>query len=515
MTAIPPRSIELWAQKKPHEAAIAEGSDSLTWAELDNAANRAAHALRALGIGPADVVAVRMHPRIEWGVVAGALAKIGCAMVGLNYRLTPEEIRHVIADSKTTVLVCDDAQPAQLLSALEGLPIKLAISADVDCSGFVPYARLLEGRGEKLYAEADPRLIIYTSGTTGQPKGVELDRSAEMDEAALREFLKNRVIYTPFSDHDVTLINMPFHHAAGPMQFWASMAQGNKVVLQRRFDAEDTLRIIAEHRVSHWTAVPTMFKRIAALPHTVQDAADRSSLREIRTGTAPITHELKDWILRYFGEHLLHEVYGASEIGVVAVLRPEMQRHKPASCGLPLPYAKIEIRDAEGCELPAGQAGEMWVKSPVTISGYLNAPPLGPDTLDANGFFRTGDVGYKDEDGFLYITDRAKDMIIAGGVNIYPAEIEAVLQRHPVVLDAAVIGVPDDEFGERVFAFCELKPGKSIDGAALIAHCEPLLASYKRPRQVFIMDELPRNAMGKLLKKDLRAPYWKGKARQV
>ncbi|SOZ64401.1 Long-chain-fatty-acid--CoA ligase LcfB [Cupriavidus taiwanensis] len=515
MTAISPRSIEHWAQKKPDEVAVAEGASSLTWAQLDDAANRAAHALRARGIGPADVVAVRTHPRIEWAVVTGALAKLGCAMVGLNYRLTPGEIRHVIADSKATVVVCDDAEPARLVAALEGLPIRLAISVDADCPGFERYQRLLEGTGEKLYAQADPRLIIYTSGTTGQPKGVELDRSAEMDEASLREFLKNRVIYTPFSDHDVTLINMPFHHAAGPMQFWASMAQGNKVVLQRRFDAEDTLRIIAEHRVSHWTAVPTMFKRIEALPPAVRDAADRSSLREIRTGTAPITHELKDWILRYFGEDRLHEVYGASEIGVVAVLRPEMQRRKPGSCGLPLPYAKIEIRDDQGRELPAGQPGEMWVKSPVTIRGYLNAPPLGTDTLDANGFFRTGDVGYKDADGFLYITDRAKDMIIAGGVNIYPAEIEAVLQRHPAVLDAAVIGVPDDEFGERVFAFCELKPGKSTDAATLLAHCEPLLASYKRPRQIFIMDELPRNAMGKVLKKDLRAPYWKGKERQV
>ena len=165
--------------------------------------------------------------------------------------------------------------------------------------------------------------------------------------------------------------------------------------------------------------------------------------------------------------------------------------------------------------LPVGETGEIWAFTPVVIRGYLNAPALNTDTLDERGFFRTGDMGRMDEDGFLFISDRAKDMIISGGVNIYPAEVEAALQTHPAIVDAAVIGIPDDEFGESVLAFCEAKPGHAVDEAALLAHCAITLASYKRPRAIRLVDELPRNGMGKLLKRDLRAPFWKDKERKV
>jgi long-chain acyl-CoA synthetase len=175
----------------------------------------------------------------------------------------------------------------------------------------------------------------------------------------------------------------------------------------------------------------------------------------------------------------------------------------------------LEIRDPSGKALAAGEVGEIWANTPMVITSYLNAPPLDSDTLDEQGFFRTGDMGYLDQDGYLYISDRAKDMIISGGVNIYPAEIEAVLQTHPAVADAAVIGVPDDDFGESVMAFCELKPGYHAESGELLAHCARALASYKRPKKIQFMDELPRSTVGKLLKRELRAPFWKARDKQV
>ena len=200
---------------------------------------------------------------------------------------------------------------------------------------------------------------------------------------------------------------------------------------------------------------------------------------------------------------------------MLTTLSPEMQRLKPGSSGQPYRHVAIAIRNGDGEALPAGAEGEIWVRTPVVIGQYLNGAPLGPDTLDADGFFRTGDVGRLDEDGYLFITDRAKDMIVSGGVNIYPAEIEAALLTHPAVQDAAVIGVPNEEFGEEVKAFLELKSGRAASEAEILAHCAEQLASYKRPRTLEIVAELPRNTMGKLLKRELRDPYWKGRERNV
>jgi long-chain acyl-CoA synthetase len=231
-------------------------------------------------------------------------------------------------------------------------------------------------------------------------------------------------------------------------------------------------------------------------------------------GAAPVPYSLKEWIIAHFGP-VLGEGYGATETGMLTALAPEMQTLKPGSSGLPHAHVHIAIRDDRGEDLPAGEEGEIWVKTPMVIKGYLNAQPLDGDTLDARGYFRTGDVGRLDADGYLFITDRAKDMIVSGGVNIYPAEIEAAIIRHPAVQDVAVIGVPDEEFGEQVKAFCELKPGHAADEAEILAYCRDILASYKRPRSIHIVAELPRNTMGKLLKRELRDPYWKGRERNV
>jgi long-chain acyl-CoA synthetase len=313
---------------------------------------------------------------------------------------------------------------------------------------------------------------------------------------------------------DIQLITLPMHHGAGPGSLWGSQGRGNTVVLLRRFDPEEALRLIERHKVTVWTGVPTMYKRIAGLPPEVLTRYDVSSIRMLGVGAAPVPYALKEWIIGYFGERLA-EGYGATETGMLTALSPEMQTKKPGSSGLPHRHVYISIRGDAGDELPAGQEGEIWVKTPAVIRGYLNAKPLDQETLDAKGFFRTGDVGRLDDDGYLFITDRAKDMIVSGGVNIYPAEIEAAIIRHPAVQDVAVIGIPDEEFGEQVKAFCELKPGRAAEPAEIMAHCAEALASYKRPKTLEIVAELPRNTMGKLLKRELRDPFWKGRERNV
>jgi long-chain acyl-CoA synthetase len=512
-------SVEYWAREKPDTVAIIEGERTLTWSEWNRQADRVAHGLRKLGVQPGDIVVTRLQIRSEWPVISAALGKLGCRLLGLNWRLTPSETKYVLSNSGANVVICDDPDPAALSPAFEGLDIKLAVSLDRNARGFIPYSELLEsGDGEPLYSKATPPLIIYTSGTTGLPKGVVMGQSAQgASETAMRElmeYMRSVGESRPMLPGDVVLVTMPMHHGAGPGIVWGTQRLGNLLIMLRRFEPEETLNLIQKHSVTFWTGVPTMYKRIAGLPKDVLAKYDVSSIRALGVGAAPVPFALKEWIIGHFG-NCLAEGYGATETGMLTALAPEMQTKKPGSSGLPHRHVHIRIRDEAGNDLPAGEVGEIWVKTPVVIRQYLNQGPLGDDTLDANSFYRTGDVGRLDDEGYLFITDRAKDMIVSGGVNIYPAEIEAAIIRHPAVQDVAVIGIPDEEFGEQVKAFCELKRGRIAGEAEILAHCRETLASYKRPRTIDIVAELPRNTMGKLLKRELRDPYWKDRERKV
>jgi long-chain acyl-CoA synthetase len=289
---------------------------------------------------------------------------------------------------------------------------------------------------------------------------------------------------------------------------------GGTVVVLDPYDPEEALRLIERYRVQSWTGVPTMLLRIQALPADVVDRYDLSSLVALNTGAAPVPQSLKAWIVGRLGEGMLWEGYGASEAGMVSFARPEHQLAKPGTSGLPYDGVEIAIVDDEWNRLPPGTTGEIAVNTPVVIKGYLGRGPFRDDTL-RGGFYRTGDVGHVDEDGFLFITDRIKDMIVAGGVNIYPAEIEKVLIEHPDVVHAAVIGVPEPDFGEQPLAFIVSRPGSGVDEGELLAFLDGRLASYKKPRLFVFVDELPLNPTGKVLKTELRAPYWEGRERQV
>ena len=514
-----PGSLEHWAQEQPDAPALIEGDRIVTWKAWNDEADRLAHGLSRLGLKPGDVLVTRMQIRPEWPITSAAAAKLGCRILGLNWRLTTSETRYVLSDSGAHAIICDDADPGALAAAFDGLDLKFAVSIDAPAEGFAAYASVIvEAPSEPRFAESNPPLILYTSGTTGLPKGVVMGGRGDRDDPRVRqemlEYQQSVAASRPQVRGDVQMITLPMHHGAGPGAVWGSQARGNTMVLLRRFDPEEALRLIERHRVTVWTGVPTMYKRIAGLPPQVVAKYDVSSIRMLGVGAAPVPFSLKEWIIGHFGE-VLGEGYGATETGMLTALSPQMQTKKPGSSGLPHTHVHISIRGESGDELAPDEEGEIWVKTPVVIGGYLNAKPLGADTLDENGFFRTGDVGRVDEDGYLFITDRAKDMIVSGGVNIYPAEIEAAIIRHPAVQDVAVIGIPDEEFGEQVKAFCELKPGRAAEPAEILAHCAEHLASYKRPKSLEIVAELPRNTMGKLLKRELRDPYWKGRERNV
>jgi long-chain acyl-CoA synthetase len=508
-------SLEFWAQTKPDQVALVEGERSLTWSEWNRLSDHLAESMARAGVGRDDIIAVRTQIRIEWGIINCAIAKLGGSVLGLNWRLTPSEVAYVLGNSGAVGLMADDPDPRPMFEAAKPMNLKFTVSIDTELDGYPKWGKLLATASPERFSAAEAGLVIYTSGTTGLPKGVP-PRNPEPH--MMQKFLEYRASMAEAAgrrENEVILCTMPFSHGAGPSIVRGGIARGCPMVMQRRFDPEGALKLIQEHKITSWTGVPTMIKRVAGLPEAVLKSYDVSSLKHISVGAAPVPFSLKLWIMEYFGEDSLHEAYGSTETSMISHMPPSMQRKKPGSSGLPYKHVDVSVRDSDGKELPRGKAGELWIRTPLVIKNYLNADPLDEKTLDADGFFRVGDVGYVDEDGYIFITDRAKDMIISGGVNLYPAEIEAGLLLHPAVQDVAVIGIPDDEFGEQVKAFVEVKPGRSVTPNELLEFSKESLASYKRPKSIEIVAELPRNEAGKLLKKDLRARYWEGRERMV
>lgn len=516
--------LEDWAQRYPNRIALIEGERELSYGQWDEKANRVANALLARGVDKQDIVVVRTKNCLEWPIIYAALAKIGCRILGLNWRLTAKEVNYIVKNCGAKIFICDDKEPEKLLFAFDNLDMKLLVSVDSSSCiakiNFTPFQALLENSIKTpLYSQADAKLIIYTSGTTGFPKGVESQQARINEDTNSKENTEIREYLTSvrgegIGQPETVLVTMPMHHAAGPSIVRTGVNRGSTLVFLSRFDAESVLQLIEKHKVTSWNGVPTMYKRIAALPESVLKQYDVSSIRALSVGAAPVPSSLKKWITNFFGNYL-RESYGSTEVSMVSVLTPEMQDVKPKSSGKPFRHVKVSVRDAEGRELPVGETGELWIYTPVGISAYLGGDKLGKDVVDSEGYFRMGDVGRLDEDGYLYITDRSKDMIISGGVNIYPAEIEAALLQHPNIQDVAVIGIPDEEFGEQVKAFCELIDPQKSNEEELKNFATDKLASYKRPQSIDIVDELPRNTMGKLLKRELREPYWKKTERKV
>ncbi|GAA11311.1 class I adenylate-forming enzyme family protein [Gordonia alkanivorans] len=483
-----------------------DGDRELTWSELDDLTNRFSSSLERLGVRAGDAVAIRLHTRLEWLVVSLGIAKTGAVAVAVNYELSPPEATYILKDCGVRAAIVDDGDPSPLVTAWEGLNLAAIVSLDKPWEGTHYYQDLLDqGSPETRSATDFAPIIIYSSGTTGSPKGTPLGGFQNTpDPTTLAEYGLSVHFDGAAAGPDCCLLmNLPMHRGAGPSYTRSSLVSGGKVVFQRRFDPNEVLRLIDLHKVTHWIAVPTMLQRVLYIPKEVRATFDTSSMKFIMGGAAPFSQQLKEQVINQFGD-VLHEIYGCTEAGMMTGATPADLRERPTSSGRPFRHVDLMIVDAEGTELPRGTTGEIVARTPTVISGYIGRAPLGPGSLLPGGYYRTGDVGHLDEDGYLYIYDRITDMMIAGGVTFSPAEIEAVLDSHPDVALSAVVGVPHVELGEQPVAFIQRRSGSSVTAEDLLSFCDGQLAKYKWPRAFHFTDRIPVSAMGKLLKRAIR-----------
>jgi acyl-CoA synthetase (AMP-forming)/AMP-acid ligase II len=504
------------ARRAPNRPACVVDAQTVTYAELDRDINALAHALQGLGLKPGDNIAALFHNGHKTFTAWGAAAKIKATSLALNYKLKENELAYILEDSQCKLLMYDD-EFEPLIRLLE--PKLTGIAPIKVCSGATPatggyrFEELIVHCSAAPIQVGEPSGIIpptlaYTSGTTGRPKGVYRHGG-------------NRLAYLLLQAHlfgsgfdDVHLAAGPLYHAA-PFGWSAfSLLLGNTVVIMPKFDAENFLQIVEQWGVTTTFMVPTMMHRILNLPDEKRGAYDISSLRCITVAGEPFPLSMKKKCIDYFGEGKLFEFYGGTELGVVTYIRPEDQLRKPASCGRPLDGIQIAVLDEDRREVPTGTVGILYVKSPYLLDGYHK----NPEATSANfydGYFTIGDMGYVDDDGYYYIVDRAVDMIISGGVNIYPAEIEEVLYRHPCVAAATVIGAPDPAWGEKIVAIVVPKRSATPDAREIIDFVAANLAAYKKPREIIFVDALPTSATGKILKRELRRTYLQSSDQQA
>ena len=496
------------AESQPDKPAFILGDRDLDYATLNRRASRVANFLTGLGCREQDRVAVMGFNSLEGVQVANGSRRAGLVVVPVNYRLRLAEISYVLNDSGAKVAFAGPDHIDAMAAAAPELKNEVSF---VGFANSVPqtwlrFTDLLSDASES-FASLDDGLgasMIYTSGTTGHPKGAW--RPHGVDLANVLQIIS----IFELTQSDVHLMCGPGYHSA--VSFFSVLHQvlGATVVVQPRFDAESALDLIAQHRVTTAFMAPTLLHRLVAAQE--RNPRDTSSLRALILGAAPCPYALKVRAEKAFGQ-VLWEFYGATETGINTVLRPEDQLRKPASCGTAVPGQEIRLVRDDGSEAVVGEPGEFMVRNKWQAE-YFRRPDATASSLH-DGFFSVGDVAYRDDEDYYYICDRRIDMIISGGVNIYPAEVEAVLMAHPAVLDVGVIGVPDEEFGESVKAIVQLRPGAIAGAGELIAFCDERLAGYKKPRTVDFVDELPRDPAGKLPKRKLRERYWEGAGRTI
>lgn len=501
---------------RPDKTALWFEGRSTSFAEVDARANRVACALIAADVQPGDRVAyLGKNMDVYYEILFGT-AKARGALAAINNRLAAPEMQFIASDAKAKVLfVAKEFYEIAGIIADELPDLKGIIAIDGDHPEWPSYADVIARFGAddpRLEAEADDDVIqLYTSGTTGLPKGVMLTNAnymAFMRQCAVLE-------WSSYGVGEAVMNAMPLFHVAGVNVGILAMAQGAETVVLREIAPMELLNLISEKKIAHAFWVPAVILMLTQIPN-VEDA-DFSSLKQVFYGASPITEDLllqaKDLMDARFTQ-----LYGLTEtVGGGTFLPPEA--HDPAwgklrSCGVPYPGTIIRCMDEEGNPVPTGEVGEIAIKSDFVMKGYWNRPEATQDAI-RNGFFYTGDAGYFDEDGFLFIHDRVKDMIISGGENIYPAEVENAVFGHPDVADVAVIGVPDEKWGEAVKAIVVRKPDTNPEPDAIITWVKERIASYKCPKTIDFIEELPRNPSGKILRKDLREKYWQGIERRV
>jgi long-chain acyl-CoA synthetase len=505
---------------RPDAPALIAGDRTVTYAEFDARTSQVAQAMRAAGVRRGDRVAFLDRNSIEFFEVMFGLAKLGAIGVPLNWRLAAPELAQILADAGVRVIVVGAEFADRIEAALDAPADRITTVAAVVAIGEHPrrprYDDWLAAHpptdpGERP-APDDVAVLAYTSGTTGTPKGVMLTHTNYLSKA-------RRILgHWRFRDDTVSLAVMPLFHQAGFGWAMIGLYVGCPTVVLRDVDPVAVLDSIERHRVTGMLVVPAVIQMLLRTPEL--DSVDLSSLRTLVYGASPISEDVLVKAMQRFDCEFLG-VYGMTE-STGSITQLDGADHDPVgrpgllrSCGRPYPWVEVRVVGPDGRDVPDGEVGELWTRSAQNMAGYWNNPAATAAAITPDGWLRTGDAGRRDADGYLYLYDRVKDMIVSGAENVYPAEVENVLMSHPAVADVAVIGVPDERWGEAVKAIVVAAPGTAPTEAELIAFARTRLAGYKLPKSIDFVTELPRNPSGKLLKRQLREPYWKNVDRRI
>ena len=506
-----------WAARRPDKAATVFEDKVVTWSEFDGLVSRVANGIIEVDVAPQTRVAyLGKNSDLYFQLLFGA-ARANTVMVGINWRLAPPEVEYIVNDAGVEILFVEEEFFGLIGEIRERLTsVKLFVAMSGRAHGWEDYAGWRDGQSVE-----DPRLPIdsedicvqlYTSGTTGRPKGVQLSNRAFVVQRAGDEMAGD---WAKWDERDVIMIPMPVFHVGGTGWGFQGFYNGSTQVILGQAEPGLIIETIQKYRVTKVFVVPAVLQFM--LQHEASRTADFSHVRVVLYGASPIPEDVLVKAIATFKCPFV-QLYGMTETaGSVTFLPPEV--HVPGSpklrsCGIPFHGIQIIIGDAHGNAQPPGQVGEILVKAPGIMKGYWNLPAATADAV-RNGWYYSGDAGYMDDEGFIYVYDRVKDMIVSGGENIYPAEVESALSKHPAVADIAVIGVPSERWGEEVKAVVVKEPGSHVTEEELIAFARTQIAGFKTPKSVDFVDSLPRNPSGKLLKKELREPYWAGRERRV
>lgn len=502
--------VRVHGRERPHARALIVGDETITYGELDERSNRVAQAFASAGVGVGDRVAFVERNGAEFFDVAFALAKLGAVGVPVNWRLAAPEMRHVIADSGASVVVVGQEFVGHLEAIESELDATVVVVGNHD--RWPTFERWVTGQPAVdpgvVTGPDDLVMLMYTSGTTGLPKGVMLGNANYV--------CKTGGVAGPwkFDADSVSLAVMPLFHMAGFGWALAGLWEGATTVVLRDVDPQAILDAVDRHAITNMLLVPAVIQFLLDTPGL--DDVDFSGLRVIVYGASPISDDVLVRGMRRFGR-IFAQVYGMTETSgsITQLDGADHVPHLLRSCGKPYPWVRIRIVDTSGADAAPGAVGEVWTRSDQNMLGYWNNPDATAATLTPDGWLRTGDAGYLDAEGYLYLHDRLKDMIVSGGENVYPAEVENVLMTHPDIADVAVIGVPDSRWGEAVKAVVVAARGTAPTETELISFARTRLAGFKLPKSVDFVDALPRNPSGKILKRALREPHWTGRDRHI
>ncbi len=481
------------------------GVKRLTWGEFDATINRLAHALIARGVGGGGRVALMLPNGSEYLIAQQALSRIGATAVQIGYRSKPAEIAYILnnAEPKATLVHAEfvDAMREARAQTKTGSPMIVVGADQVTDANTTDWDHALSAAPP----DVPPRIkggdgggvIVYTSGTTGKPKGA--NRSWKKTGF---ESVADMIVQCGMRTDDRHLVVCPLYHSAAPAFVTIMLSLGATVVLMNHFEPEGALDIIQREKITSTLMVPTMIIRITNLPEEALAKYDTKSLRWVMSAAAPLSTDAARRFMQRFGP-VLWNFYGATETGLVTLAGPHDHVNRPGTIGRALRGNEIRLLDDAGHQVTPGQIGELYARNSTLISGYHKNDEATASS-QRDGFFSVGDMGRLDPEGYYYLESRKHDMVISGGVNIYPREIEDHLNTHPAILEAAVVGVPDPEWGETLKAFIVMRRGEQITETEVIDYCRKTLADFKRPRKVTFLEELPRNPTGKILKRELR-----------